>query len=56
MSHCMRAQLGLDVRYNSVWLLEIWRILLQLRLMLHRLRLPRTALPDKGRLPGCSAH
>jgi len=55
MSHWTQAQLGLNVRYNVVWLLEIWRILLQLRLMLHPRRLPRLALPGKGGLPSRSA-
>jgi len=43
------------VRYNVIWLLEIWPILLQLRLMLHPRRVPRLALPGKGGPPGRSA-
>ena len=37
------------MRYNVVWLHEIWRILLPLRLTCHPQRLPRPAPPGKGR-------
>ena len=51
MSARMRAQLGVHVSYNGMWLREIWRIPLQLRLMFHPRRLPPLALPGKaGRL------
>jgi hypothetical protein len=36
------------VRYNAIWLRETWRILLQLRLMLHLRRPPRLALGGKA--------